>query len=341
MRSILELLIAGKEAQIQASQEAEAGKLGRLRGGNTGMVDGTGRVIGSCARLAHLRSLGITSDPVTIQKALMFDGGLKNEDIWKETILAANEPGLVLRCEEEIPIQWTTKEGRLVTGRPDIVLGRMVPPAEGDAEPLFVAERGIELKQVFSLWTARDVLFKGKPKMSNLLQSGHYAYQLGIPYELWYTNRSTFAITDYSDTRFFAKKNFPKEGAPLSEYCRYNERNQILSIEPFVVGYELQWNDKQQLMYRQIAAPGAAENKWVYTIITWDSIAKYYSLAANAATILPPRPHNVLADGEAGGYDLCDYCPLSEVCTAHEKKGSGPWTVAVQTHLGLDTRTNS
>jgi len=33
-----------------------------------------------------------------------------------------------------------------------------------------------------------------EPKLVHLMQAGHYAWELGIPFQLWYTNRAEFAV---------------------------------------------------------------------------------------------------------------------------------------------------
>lgn len=327
MRSILEIYLEGQKRKLAGEVAAEAGKAGTLRAGNTGVMTGKGEVVGACHRKTYLRMKGISGyDPVTFSKSLMFSAGVNNEDLWVEILEAAQEQGLVIRREADIPIKWDC-DGIEVTGRPDVVLGT-------ETDSVFTPSIGLELKLVSSLWTARDVLFKGKPKVVHLMQAGHYAYQLGIPFELWYSCRTNFAITDYSESRFFASKNFPKQGQTLSKYCSYNEKGQILNIEPFIHGYQIRWNNKEQLEYRAVN-----EEKWVQTFITWNGIRSYYEYIARMEKddTLGPRPTNKEADGTDGGFDLCDarYCPLSYVCDNHESRGLKAWQAKVQEHITM------
>lgn len=243
MKSTLELFIQGSQNLIDKKQEEEKTKVGTLRAGNTGVLTPTGKVAGTCHRKTFLRYKGIELEPEDISRKLMFDAGNGNEDLWVNVLEAAKEPGIVMRREEELGLEWSLPSGQKVSGRPDIVLGRNTS-SSASGEPVWEPVRGIELKLVSSLWTARDVLLKGKPKTIHLMQAGHYSWKLGVPFEIWYASRATFAITDYSQDRFFAKKNFPKQGALLSEYCKYNEKGQILSVEPFIVGYAIEWNRK-------------------------------------------------------------------------------------------------
>lgn len=336
MKSTLELFIQGSQNLIDAKQAEEKTKVGTLRAGNTGVLTPTGKVAGTCHRKTFLRFKGIELEPEDISRKLMFDAGNGNEDLWVNVLEAAKEEGLVIKREEELGLEWSLPSGQKVSGRPDIVLGRFAPSSAADAATRWEPVRGIELKLVSSLWTAREVLLKGKPKTIHLMQAGHYAWKLGVPFEIWYSNRTTFAITDYSQDRFFARKNFPKPGEPLSEYCKYNEKGQILSVEPFIVGYEVQWNNKGQLVYRQIQH-GGTEAKWTHTFITQQGIENFYELVARMEkeNTLGPRPVNLDADGEAAGYDLCDnrYCVLSSVCTNHEKQGLAAWLEQVKTLL--------
>jgi len=336
MRSTLDLFIQGSQNLIAEKQELEKTKVGTLRAGNTGVLTPTGKVAGTCHRKTFLRYKGIELEPEDISRKLMFDAGNGNEDLWVNVLEAAKEPGIVMKREEELGLEWSLPSGQLVTGRPDIVLGTMRDlPQLGLEQKEFVPERGIELKLVSSLWTARDVLLKGKPKTIHLMQAGHYSWKIGVPFEIWYASRATFAITDYSQDRFFAKKNFPKQGAPLSEYCKYNEKGQILSVEPFIVGYAIEWNGKGQLVYNQIGS-----DKRVHTFITQQGIEAYYSLVERMEKddTLGPRPENMDADGEPAGYDLCDsrYCPLASTCDNHEKNGLANWLGEVKKVLTFE-----
>lgn len=351
MRSILEIYLEGQTRKLASEVLTESAKVGTLRAGNTGVMTGKGEVVGACHRKTWLRMKGIQGyDPVTFSKSLMFSAGVNNEDLWVEVLEAANEQGLVIKRESDIPINWNTSNGVSVTGRPDVVLGRDHPSEVvtfktdiGDVfeSPRFVPEVGLELKLVSSLWTARDVLFKGKPKVAHLMQAGHYAYQLGIPFELWYSCRTNFAITDYSESRFFAAKNFPKQGRPLSEYCSYNEKGQILNVEPFIHGYQIRWNDKVQLEYRAVN-----EEKWTQTFITWKGINAYYEYIASMEKddTLGPRPSNVEADGTDGGFDICSprYCPLAYTCDNAEKNGLAAWKdKVVEAIAGMESATKT
>lgn len=330
MRSVLEIYLQGQKNLAQQGVDNEATKTGTLRAGNTGILTGKGEMVGSCHRKTWLRMKGIAGhDPVTFSKSLMFGAGVGNEDLWTDVLTAAQEQGLVIKREEEIPIAHSIG-GVTITGRPDVVLG-------SEIDGIFKPETGLELKLASSLWTVRDVLFKNKPKTVHLMQAGHYAYQLGIPFEIWYTSRVNFAITDYSDNRWFAKKHFPKHGTPGSEYCSYDEENgNILAVEPFIHGFQIRWNNKDQLEYKAVNA-----ERWIQTFVTWKGITDYYTYITRMEQddTLGPRPINKEADGTNGGFDLCQarYCPLAYTCDNHERQGLKAWAGKVQELIASGT----
>ena len=321
----------GQQKLLTKAASEESTKKGKLRGGNTGMMDEFGNIAGSCAARTYLRMKGVEVDPVDKSRDLMFAGGRANEDIWFE-YLKEGYDGPILR-EEEIPTKWVTKNGIEVTGRPDIVLC-----SKSDDKP----KVGIELKQIMSLWTARDVMFQEMPKTPHLMQAAHYSWQLGIPFELWYTNRCDFAITGD-----WPKNLFPKFGEKGSEHCEYayyregeiNPRTNkpkkirikeqeyqislargekvwadVLKILPFVKGYQLELREGT-LWYRDAMVDDAG---WVRTVIKTADIERYYNHIAEM-TEVPPEPINIKANGEQGSYKLSDYCSLGMLCCAYNR----------------------
>lgn len=295
---------------MEKSLEAEKSKVGILRAGNTGLLIGD-KIIGKCARLTYLRFKGVNVEQPDYSRELMFAGGHSNEDHWIEVLKAA-DPSLAIRREEEIPIRWTTPSNQLVTGRPDIVLGRM------DGEQ-FIPEQGIELKLVSSLWTARDVGVELSPKMMHLVQAAHYSWQLGIPFELWYTSRTDFAIMGW------AQKHFPKPGQAGSHLLEYNEKGEVKKILPFIQGYQLTWSPKDQLLIRPVV-PGR-ETPWEFTPITKKGIQDYFEFISRMGpdNQIGPRPTNMKADGSAGSFSICSYCPLSSACDSYEGNRLDEW----------------
>ena len=236
---IRDLFQKGQQMMLDEAAAEESTKSGKLRGGNTSMINSKGQIIGQCANLTYLRYKGIVVEPVDASRDLMFDAGRRNEDHWAEVLGKSLPEGLTIIREEDIPTKWETTDGTPVTGRPDIVLAEKhiratqsdgtvvydVPDTgdiikySGEAPRMEVFNKpvvGIELKQASSLWTLRDVVFQKKPKLAHLMQAAHYSWQLGCPFELWYTSRSDFAITGD-----WPKALFPKAGEPGSEHCTY------------------------------------------------------------------------------------------------------------------------
>lgn len=321
---------AGVEKMAKEHDELEETKVGTLRAGNTGAIYG-GNVIGKCARLTLLRYLGIRYELIADSKRLMFDAGLSNEDIWvkalEEGIKASGEP-YTIRTEEDTPIKWQTSRGVDVTGRPDIVIGKEV---DGKWTPV----KGLELKLASSLWTCRDTGIMMEPKLMHLLQSAHYGWQLGIPFELWYTNRAEFAVGSG-----WEQKTFPAEKEMLTQNVEWAERKDkrtgktvkyVKKVLQFRQGYETQWSDKGQLLYRPLLE--GKELHFTTTPITTKGIEQYYEKVVDQAEEkkLAPRPQLLKPDGAKGNYSPCDYCPLKPICEKRETDYDG-WLAMVQAH---------
>lgn len=331
---VKDYLWGGLESLLAKDISNEKEKVGYLRGGNSGIYfedKKKAMVAGKCQRLSYLRMKGVTVSPVDVARKLMFRAGIANEDLWYET-LKETYPYKILR-EEDVPTSWETENGTKVTGRPDIVL-----LDENDKPKV-----GIELKLVSSLWTARDVLFEGRPKFDHLIQAAHYSWQLGIPFELWYTNRADFAtnemanrcLPDYGTEKFdrlkqhlemrYYKKVISRTGnmygKPVEEqeflagrkgYSEGQYYASPLKIYPFAIGYILDWNkDTGRLMYTNTETMETED-----TIITKDSIYGYYNFVSKMATTkdLGPRPVTLKGDGSSANYSQCSYCPLNNLC---------------------------
>lgn len=324
----------GLEALLEDDIDNEKDKVGNLRGGNSGIYfedKNKQLVAGKCQRLSYLRMKGVSVGKTDPPRKLMFQAGISNEDIWYET-LKRTYPYKILR-ETEVPTSWMTDNDISVTGRPDIVL------LDADDKP----KVGIELKLVSSLWTARDVLFEGRPKFDHLIQAAHYSWQLKIPFELWYTNRVDFATNDMAnrclpdygtdkfdrlkqhlDIRYYKKvmsKTGNMYGKPVDEQeflagrKGYKEGQYYASpikIYPFRIGYILDWNkDTGRLMYTNIETMETED-----TIITKQSIYGYYNFVSKMASTkdLGPRPVTLKGDGSSANYSQCSYCPLNKLC---------------------------
>lgn len=296
----------------------EADKRGILRAGNTGVVNGS-EVIGTCARQTLLRYEGIKYESIEDSKRLMFDAGLSNEDIWiqslREGLTELGDTSTIIKREEEIPISWVTPSGVQVTGRPDLVLGELT-------DDKFVPKLGLELKLVSSVWTARDTGVMLEPKLVHLMQAGHYSWQLGVPFQLWYTNRAEFAVGSG-----WEQKTFPPRENLLTDILEFGEskgKTTVKKVLQFRQGFQLEWTRGGQLKYRPILS--GKELDWTWTPITQQGIIDYYELVVSQAKDkqLAARPKSLKSDGSPGTFSLCDYCPLQAVCDAHERN-YGKW----------------
>jgi hypothetical protein len=280
------LLEAGQAKQNADHAALEAGKLGILRGGSAGCIGTDNRVYGECHRVALTRLLGIDKE-VEDNRQIMFAAGRSAEDTWAQLLTDA---GVSFRREEEIQITWPVPgfDGRVVTGRPDIVIG--IPQKDK-----FVPTFGLELKGIYSAGSAVRVEIEGKPDPKHLAQAGFYSMALGIDYAICYTNPSVW------DVPFWAKE------ARAAGHKK---------LAPFYRIFYMRWNEDSGLLeYRD-------ENKkhWVQTVYTKRGVASFYATVLTMETLkdLLERPNGGMADGEPMPYDKCFYCPFDKQCSAYE-----------------------
>lgn len=331
MINLTERLRQGRENRTKDRAGEEVKKLGVLRAGMSGIRSSeTGDIAGTCHRKTHLRALGIEIETPDEHKQMMFEMGYASEDITYDLLEKSLLPGEIMLREEQIPIQWQLPNGTKVSGRPDIVICKQLPEQtminNGVASNFTVAPipiLGLELKSVHSMWTARDVLFNGQPKMNNLIQAAHYMWKLGVPYKLVYKGYSALG----QSMNDWAAKLFPKKGEPLSQYIDYNEKGGIKGIKQFEVVYDMMIDDRDRVCYKLESA-----TEWVRTIITTADIEKYYSFVAEmpVSKDLGPRPMTIDAHGDKLNYKDCQYCPLQSTCDMHEDAGYDEWLKQVR-----------
>lgn len=297
--NLLELMnLDDSQTEVRHDSEEEI-KLGTLRGGNSGAVIPGGKIIGSCPRKALLRLRGIGKEPIKDGRSIMFEYGRENEVVWVRKLRNVLDSLQFTIVEEgELQTSWETERGIAVTGTPDICI------ANKEGELLL----GIELKHISSLWTAKAVTVELSPKVAHLVQSGHYMWQLGIPYKLAYTCDVDFQSPMWPNLKF------PEEGEEGSEHLLYNPTGRVVKILPHRTVYDLKFSGEGKLCYRI----EGREGPWTTTIISIEGIRNYYELIDrdNRSNSLPPRPSNLDALGGKTSFNLCDvkYCHLSEVC---------------------------
>lgn len=285
--SIIRLWREGHKILAQEGLAAEQAKIGTLRGGSVGVLLEDGQtVLGKCHRLAHLRSLGL-QEAFTAEKYLMFGAGFDNENEWLKTLRASWKGEI--KCEEEVLIKWTTSEGYVVTGRPDMVLFH-------EGIPIL----GVEHKLVGSVWTANSVHYKLEPKTPHLIQAAHYMWKLNLPYKLLYTSYVDWHVP-YNLIKLANKHDVEmRDGKPL-KILQFNRE------------YDL------KLEYGRLYYITKGMSEWRSTLITVEGIERYYNTVGNLSNTknLGPRPSNKTAINTKS-YNPCDYCPLTDVCDAYE-----------------------
>lgn len=317
---IAPLITEALDTLLREDIENESTKSGILRGGNSGIyVKETNKVYGKCARQTYARFKGIELQSIDPSRKLMFMAGVGNEDLWMQ-MLKKSFTGII-KAEEEVPTSWQTDDGTLVTGRPDIVLCK----ENGEAV------RGIELKLVCSVWTAREVLFEDTPKFEHLCQAAHYSWQLDVPFELWYTSRADFHMNP------ILERLVPKD-SPHVEYGTYSlepstrsktgytkkrlseldlatkSYNKIvrdpLKILPFMTGFTLSWAADGFLEYTSVQT-----GRTTKTIITKQRIKDFYELITrmDKEKILPPLVNGIKGNGEKLNYNPEIYSPLAQI----------------------------
>lgn len=289
MGKILEKIEASLALGSAEHDEGERAKLGTLRAGTSGVVLPDGKFSGKCPRVAHLRTLGIEAG-IEPETKVMFEGGFANEAA-VERLLARTGT-----WTKEPPTTLTLPSGLKVSGRPDLLL-------EEEGKPTY----GVELKNVSSIWTAKDVHFDLVPKGEHLVQAAIYSLAWGkLPYSLLYSSFTQFHLGT-SAPKWLTDKFAP--GCPSVEF----KGTRPFKILSFFREYTLGWNGENLTYFTE------GLDKPVQTMITLEAIDKWYTAVAEQPkkSLLAPRPSPVSADGNKS-YPACDYCELKETCDSSE-----------------------
>ena len=243
-----DLLMKGHVEMLKQHRDDDLNNPPALRGGQSGCMY-KGFVIGINPKEAVLRYLKLQS-PTTFDERLLFDAGFGNEDSHNALLKAA---GADFKCEEEIPISWTTDNGYLVTGRPDRAL------IQNGALACVIEE-----KQIASSWKTKTLSNwgLGQPKPENVAQAAHYMWQHGsIPGLLVYTSRAWHAL-----------KAKEEDLAQAEHRAILGGGGWTYGVKPFVSLYELEWRDEVLYM----------DGK--KTVITVQGIKDYYVMLGDCLT---------------------------------------------------------
>lgn len=305
----------GRQIERDRRAETEVGKLGNLRAGMSGILSDNGDTAGACHRKAHLRSLGIEIEQPDSHKLIMFELGFASEDITYKILQDSLAEGEILLREEEIPIEWQTANSTKVTGRPDIVI------CDSNKKP----KLGLELKSVHSLWTAKDVVFASKPKLSNIIQAAHYMHRLQVPYKLVYKSYSALgqAMSDWAARVC----KIPAKGEPNSQYVDYNDKGGVKGIRQFEIIYDLDIDKRGRVRYKL-----EDSTTWNNTVVTVQDIERFFEFTSKIADTgnLGKRPMALDIRGDKASYSDCQYCPLQSVCDKYETAGYQVWLEQVR-----------
>lgn len=295
------------ERQKRQDEEIKLGKVGALRAGNSAVLTDGGDVIGSCHRLALLRKNGVDTE-FGLSTLLMFQAGLGNEAVWYETLVNSGEFSSVKR-EQDVPTAWSTTNGTLVTGRPDIVCFK-------DEVPVL----GIELKEMCSIYTMRDTIINGNPKANHLAQALHYMWQLNIPYKLAYASRVNFPAIG----KFF-ENMMPKQGEAGSEHLSFDvTKGHLKNTLPALRVYDLNIDAEGKLSFRDENSTGP----WTQTLLSVGGLKNFYEAVSTmeADNTLGPRPSEINWDGQKAKFSPCKYCDFSSACDKYEGTNDvGTW----------------
>ncbi len=169
---------------------------------------------------------------------------------------------------------------------------------------------GVELKGIFSMWSAIGVHFDLKPKSDNLIQAAHYSWALGkLPWWLIYSSRGEFHVS--TAPRWLQDKFKP---GPVYD-VEYRDDGAPLKITPFNRVYDLTWNKDGHLYYQTDGLDTP-----VKTAITGEGIKAFYESLTEQRRdgTLGPRPTAKAVDGTKS-YLACDYCLLKDTCDTYEK----------------------
>ena len=296
----------------QQVEHEEEGKLKseHLRAGNAGILLDDGNCAGACPRQAFLRLKGI-SVPSDEDRAVMFEFGRENETIIINKLKRQLGNSMVVTGDDINSIEWKLPNGRVVSGRPDVVVSTK------DGTPVLM----LELKLLCSMWTSKSVVFGGEAKLGHLIQAAHYMTHMKCPCKLIYVQAVDFHVSDWS----MAFKGLPKPGENRSELIEYSEKLDKKTNTKYMAPkkmlpsrtvFDVSFGEDGFVQFRR----EDSKNGFTKTPINSESIVKYYELIDRMeAEGLGNRVLALKSTGDFEGYSACDYCELKPACDKYEK----------------------
>lgn len=342
---IIDKLKLARQINSGISSEHEKARIGTLRGGSGGIATLEGETAGRCPRLSYLRSIGLeVQDEMPEEKLIVFDRGKDQEYSVLNDIERTLSNDTCLLKEEQIPTEWFTKNGMKVTGRPDGVICKIVPLNKrllgvGYSNTLVL---GLEIKSIGSFWVSRDVLLAGKPKLDHLIQAAHYSWQLGkqvglsdqegLPYKLIYRQNSQLIIPKYPTKggglpipgfiSQFLPKNKDDTTHKLHGLIKFDKSGVPGEIKPYTLVYDI------KIVDGTLKFKPESDEEYIETVVTVEGIRQYYELVSKlkeSGAEAPVAPDSIDYSGEKAGFNVCDYCPLGDLCCGKKEGKKLTW----------------
>lgn len=299
----LDLVAAATEGQRKLASQRKP-EPGMVRGGSVGAIINN-QIHGICHRKAYLRYHGIEV-PLPTEIELMTNQGEKNEEIWFNDLQYGLPEHLYVIDQEQLKVVWNTVFG---------IDGKMSQDLLIWDRRTDLPFRGLELKNLSSVSTAKSVHYELRPKEDHIIQAANYSLRIGdkylngkpLPYQLVYSSRSIWQMYAMGDK---AKQAIVEKGWDVD--WKWGKPSAIL---PFHRVYHLDWNLDGTLRYW---TPGLRQ--WVQTQLTRESIDNYYdavSIKIDKQNHLGPRPTTQHLDGKSA-YSPCGYCDWSSICDQFE-----------------------
>ncbi len=315
--TITGLLEKGVEQNVLDHARRSIATMGTLRGGSAGAIMGDGTQFG-CVRKAALRYHGYDL-PIDDRTQILMQFGLSNEDVLDKFVGLSGWPKDRIKREEEIPVDYALGEPKpedleadsreRVTGRPDLVL------LDENGAPFW----GVEMKLKGTVYGAKNILLSSKVDTAHIIQSLHYMWKHGLSrYSIVYSIPVRFAVQGADAEAFKAVgcAELKPDGTP--NYAKLGFYETIF-----------EWDAEADSLSCYTVHSGVERREIPLRI---EHISSFYSLVAQVAhrETLGGRPTKKSILPNQWEWDLCQMCPLAEVCDSYESDIDTWWDFAVE-----------